>query len=106
MTRFRKTVAASLAALTIGGTVLATSASPAAAWGYGYGGWHGGWGGWHGGWGGPGLAAGVLGGLAVGGIAAAAAAPYGYGYGYGCVATQPVYDAWGYVHSRRVRVPC
>ena len=93
MTRFRKTIAASLAALTVGGAVLATSASPAAAWGYGY----------HHGWGGAGLAAGLIGGLAVGAIAASANPYYG---SYGCVANQPFYDSWGYVHYRRVAVAC
>jgi hypothetical protein len=94
MTRFRKTITASLAALTIGAGVIATSASPAAAWG-GYG--------WHHGWGGGGIAAGVLGGLALGAVAASASPYYG---GYGCTATQGFYDSWGYVHYRRVAVPC
>ena len=97
MKRFRKTIAASLAALTVGGAVLATSASPAAAWGYGWGG------GYHHGWGGGGLAAGLIGGLAVGAIAASATPYYS---GYGCTVTQPFYDSWGYVHYRRVATEC
>ena len=97
MTKFRKTITASLAALTLGGAVLAT-ATPAAAWGgYGYGyGWHHGYG-----WGGPGVAAGVIGGLALGAIAASQ--PY---YG-ACVARTPVYDPYGnFAGYRRVRVAC
>jgi hypothetical protein len=66
------------------------------------------------------VAAGVLGGLAVGALAAGAARPYGYGYpargygygngdpGYGyseCYITrQRVIDEWGYSHWQRVRV--
>jgi hypothetical protein len=66
------------------------------------------------------VAAGVLGGLAVGALAAGAARPYGYGYpargygygygdpgyGYGgCYVTrQRVIDDWSYPHWRRVRV--
>ena len=95
MTRFRKTLTASLAALTLGGAVLGTTTTPAAAWGYGY---HGGWG-----WGGPAIAAGVIGGMALG-AAAASASSGGY---YACTARQPVYDAYGYVrYYRAVRVPC
>jgi hypothetical protein len=59
------------------------------------GGWHGGgWhgGGWHGGgWGG----AAVVGGLAAGALLAAPYA-YGNGYGYGgCQSYAPIYDAYG-----------
>lgn len=81
--------------------------------GGGFRGWHGGgfrgggWrgGGWGGGWGGP-AAVGVIGGLALGAVAASAY-PYGYGYGYrSCgVQNQPVYDGWGqFVGYRPVRV--
>ena len=96
MTRFRKTITASLAALTLGGAVLSTTTTPAAAWGYRHGGW---------GWGGPAIAAGVIGGLALG---AAAAGSYGYGGGYyACSARQPVYDGYGYIaYYRTVRVAC
>jgi hypothetical protein len=54
-------------------------------------------------------AAGLVGGLAVGALAAGA---YGYGYGYpayggSCVSNQPVYDSWGnFLGYRRVFVPC
>ena len=96
MTRFRKTITASLAALTLGGAVLATT-TPASAWGYWH---HGGWG-----WGGPAVAAGVATGLALGAVATGG---YGYGGGYyACRARQPVYDGYGYVaYYRTVRVPC
>ena len=100
MTKFRKTIAASLAALTLGGAALATTSTPAAAWGgYGYG-WHHGYG-----WGGPGIAAGVIGGLALGAVAAGAAGAYGPDYS--CVARQPTYDPYGnFAGYRRVRVAC
>ncbi|MBG0808789.1 hypothetical protein IY145_05325 [Methylosinus sp. H3A] len=126
-----------IAAIAIAGVIAATTvgaATPARAdgWGYHHGGWGhgGGWGhhggGWgHGGgygrpgwgyggyghhgsgWGAP-VAAGVLGALAVGAVAAAASQPYyggGYGYG-GCYpANQPVVDGWGNVVAyRRVQV--
>lgn len=92
MTRFRKTIAASLAALTLAGT-LAASATPAAAWGWRH---H------YRGWGGPGIAAGVIGGLTLGAIAASAATSYDT-----CVVRQRVYDSYGdFVGWRRVRVAC
>jgi len=74
------------------------AASPAKAWGYGYGGW-GGWG--YGGWGyGGGYGAAMLGAGLVGGIIGGAlAAPYGYGYGYAV----PVAPAYGYAPQRPVR---
>ncbi len=85
---------------------LSSVATPVAAQGWHGGGWHGGgwhgggWGGgWHGGgwgwrgggwgWGGP-AAAGLIGGLALGGLATSVA-PYGSCY----VQYQPVLDAWG-----------
>ncbi|MCB1533772.1 MAG: hypothetical protein KDJ44_03375 [Rhodoblastus sp.] len=105
MTRFRKTLTAGLAALTLGGA-LATSITPADAfgrrgWGGGGYGYRGGWG-HHRGWGGPGpWAAGAIGGLALGALAAGA-----YN-NYGCVANQAVYDSWGnFIGYQRVRVPC
>jgi hypothetical protein len=62
------------------------------------------------------IAAGVVGGLALGAIAAGAAGAYGgpgYGYGYGayggasCIANQAIYDGWGNFQGyRRVYVPC
>jgi hypothetical protein len=68
-------------------------------------GWYGGHGGWYGGyyrhrgWGGGGaLAAGLVGGAVLGGLAAAAATPaYGYGYGYGYPANS--YPAYGYNYA-------
>ena len=93
MTRSRKIITASLAALTLGATI-ASTATPAAAWGWRH---H------HGGFGGGALAAGLIGGLAVGAIAAEAS---GYGYDT-CVARQPVYDDYGnFIGYRRARVAC
>ncbi|MCC0005193.1 MAG: hypothetical protein H6872_08570 [Methylobacteriaceae bacterium] len=103
MTRFRKTLTAGLAALTLGASLAAT-ATPADA--FGRHGWRGGGvygGGWrHRGWRGPGpLVAGAIGGLALGALAAGA-----YN-SYGCVADQPVYDSWGnFIGYQRVRVAC
>jgi hypothetical protein len=102
MTRMRKIITGGMAALTLAATVGATATPASAQWRHGWGG-----GGWHrgGGWGGP-AAAGVIGGLALGAIAAGAAGG-GYGYGYGCVANQPVYDPYGnFVGYQRVRVAC
>lgn len=97
MTKMRKLITSALAATMLVGSI--SVATPAAAWGrFGYGGgwarpgfghygWGGGWGGgwrrgWGGGWGyGGTAAAGLLGGLALGTVAAAS--PWGYGgYGY------------------------
>jgi hypothetical protein len=108
-------------ALTLGVTATSTPAAAFGRWGGGGwgGGWHGGgWGGgwrggywrgggwgWGGGWGGP-LAAGLIGGLAVGAIAGSAY-PYGAYGGYGgCyLQSQPVYNGWGqFVGYRPVRV--
>lgn len=96
---FRKAVVATALA----GVLAAGAATPASAGGWGY---RHGWGHRH--WGGGGaVAAGVLGGLALGAIAGAAAQqPYygpgyaGAGYGYpaygGCyLVDQPVTDGWG-----------
>ncbi len=72
-------------------------------WRGGY--WRGGGWGWGGGWGAP-VAAGVLGGLAVGAIAASAYpyGPYG-GYGGCYLQNQPIYNGWGqFVGYRPVRV--
>jgi hypothetical protein len=92
MTRTPKSIlTATLAALTLGATVIATS-TPAAAW-HRHGGWHRG-----GGWGGGAVAAGVVGALALGAIAASAA-PSCY------LTSQPVVNRWGRVVAyRRVRV--
>ena len=98
MTRTRKIITAAIAASVLGLSV-ATTATPAAAWCKGWG--------CGGGWGGP-VAAGVVGGLALGAIAASAssasAAPVYYD---SCIARQPVYDDYGnYRGTRRVRVAC
>jgi hypothetical protein len=115
MTRLRKAAIGAVAALTLGAGVTAT-ATPSLAQGWHGHSWHGGgwrgggrggywrggrgygWGGGYygGGWGAP-VAAGVIGGLALGALAGSA---YGYGpayYGYGrCYwQNQPAYDAWG-----------
>jgi uncharacterized membrane protein len=102
---------AGLAALSLTGSLLATS-EPAAArpWhGGGHGGWHGGgphggwhgggWhgGGWHGGgWHGGGWRGGGWAGPAIiGGLAAGALLAAPYAYGGGCTAYAPTYDAYG-----------
>jgi hypothetical protein len=96
MTRTRKIITATLTALTLATGVVATS-TPAAAWGCGP--WGCG-GGWHGGWGAP-VAAGVIGGMALGAIAANA------GPSYACVEDQPIYSRHGrFLGYRRVRVAC
>jgi hypothetical protein len=103
---------AGLAALSLMGSLVATSEPAAAQFhgggrgggihggGFHGGGWHGGgWhgGGWHrgGGWAGPA----IVGGLAAGALLAA---PYAYGNGYGgyggyggCTSYAPIYDAYG-----------
>ena len=104
MTLVKKSLTAGLAAVTLAGS-LAASSAPAAAWG-------------HRGWGGP-FAAGVIGGLATGAIIGSVARPaYGYGYGYPAygygpepvydpcyVTRRPVYDGYGdFAGYRRVRV--
>ena len=77
----RKILTAALAALTIGGTVVATT-TPASAMPFGgHGGFHGGYGHGYGRGYGPAIGAGLLG-LAVG---ASLAPHYGYVYGPGCV---------------------
>lgn len=106
----RKTLAASAASLALA-AVLATT--PAFA------DWHGGRGGrshhGHGGWGGGAIAAGIIGGLALGALAvggsrrAYAQPVYGADPVYDgpvCYRTaRPTYDAWGrYVGERMVRV--
>jgi hypothetical protein len=93
MTRTRKIFTATIAAVTLGLTIASTS-TPAAAWGHRYYG--------HGGHGGGAIAAGLIGGLAVGAIAASAANDY-----YSCVGRVPVYNSWGeIVGYRRARVAC
>ena len=95
---------AGLAALSLMGSLVATSEPAAAQFhgggrggGFHGGGWHGGgWhgGGWHrgGGWAGPA----IVGGLAAGALLAAPYAYGGYGYGgNGCTSYASIYDAYG-----------
>ena len=79
MTFSKKTVTSALAALTLGGAVLVTSAPAEAGWGYR-----------HRGYGGA-VAAGVIGGLALGAIAASSRPAY----------AEPVYETECYVVKRR-----
>jgi len=99
---FKKlTTAVALASLVATGSLAA--ATPAAAgWGWGHGG---GWGFHRGGsWGVP-VAAGLLGGLAVGAIAGATSQPAYYGGGPCYLTNRPVTDAFGnIVGYRRVQV--
>ena len=98
----RKAAIGASAALTLGAGIAATATPSMAGGGHGHG-WHGGGGhghGWHGGgrhgggWGGP-VAAGVLGGLALGALAGSAYA-HGPGYYGRCyVQNRPAYDGWG-----------
>jgi hypothetical protein len=99
----RKAAISTIAALTLGAGISAT-ATPSMAQGWHGHGWHGGWrggrgygwgGGYYGGgWGGP-VAAGVIGGLALGALAGSAYA-YGPGYYGRCyVQNRPAYDGWG-----------
>jgi hypothetical protein len=98
----KKLAATGLVALTIGGSIAVTSTPAAADWHH-----HGGWGG------GGGVAAGIIGGLALGAIAGSAAngyygggPAYGYAPAYGCrIRPRPVYDGWGnYLGTRPTRV--
>jgi hypothetical protein len=99
----KKTVIASLAALSLGLGVISTAApaSAHAIWPHGGGGgWHGGGHGWHGGHGwGPAAGIGLLGALAVGAVVAS---QYNND---DCVQYRPTYDAWGnYVGRRPVNI--
>ncbi len=96
MTRTRKILTASLAALTLAGAVSAT-ATPAAAWCNG-------WTCYSDGPRGGAIAAGVIGGLALGAIAAGAASQPTYAT---CIQRQRVYNSYGdFIGYRRVRVAC
>jgi hypothetical protein len=115
-------IAGAIAAGSIGAATPAAADGWGRGWGHHGGGWGGpgrgwgrpGWGGYHGGrgggWGAP-VAAGVLGGLALGALAASSYQPNYYG-GYGSYdapscypARQPIVDDWGNVVAyRRVRV--
>jgi hypothetical protein len=113
MSKIRKIITTGLIATTLAAAVLAST--PASAWYRRYGWYGGGWG-----WGGPAIAAGVLGGLALGAVAAGAGSypyypgyygnPAAYGYPYAarfCVVRNPVYDDWGnFVGYQRMRVAC
>ena len=93
MTTFRKTVTATLAALTLAPTFAASGAEARPRWGYGYG---------HRGWG---VGAGVVGALAAGAIIAGATRPaYGYGYYAAPVRSCDMverFDRWGNVIGYR-----
>jgi hypothetical protein len=91
MTTFRKTVTATLAALTLATTVIASGAEARPRWGYGYG---------HRGWG---VGAGVVGALAAGAIIAGATRP-AYGYYAAPVRSCDMverFDRWGNVIGYR-----
>lgn len=93
MTTFRKTVTATLAALTLATTFAASGAEARPRWGYGYG---------HRGWG---VGAGVVGAIAAGAIIAGATRPaYGYGYYAAPVRSCDMverFDRWGNVIGYR-----
>jgi biotin transporter BioY len=97
MTRISKqTLISTMAALTLGGAMMATSAPAQAGYKYHHGG---------------AIAAGVIGGLALGAMAASAYPAYGYGtypvyVGRRCYTVrQPVFNSWGdVIYTRRVRV--
>lgn len=82
----RKTIAGGLAAVAMAGTLAVSTTSAEARWRRG-----------------PGVAAGIVGGLALGALAAGAysnrgyyGGPYAAYGGYGCYTErQPVYDQWG-----------
>ncbi len=111
MNTIRKTFAGGFAAFALAAGIAATTTPAEAQW-RGHRGYH------HhgGGWRGPALAAGVIGGLAVGALAAQAgpryhAYPaYGYGYGHGYAPVYPAcynqrraaYDPWGNFAGYRV----
>ena len=109
MSTFRRTMTGVLAAATIGAGIAASTTSADAQWRRGH---H------RGGWGGP-VAAGVIGGLALGAIAAQAAPryhypAYGHGYApayaaphYSCFRQRrPAYDHWGNFAGYRVVRVC
>ena len=99
MSRTRKIITASIAALTLGGAVTAT-ATPAAAWCNG-------WTCYSDGPSAGAIAGGVIGGLALGAIAAGAANAAQPQYYNTCVQRTAVYDDWGRFRGyRRVRVAC
>lgn len=109
-TILRKSMMGAIAALSLGATLAATATPAAADW-RGRGGYHQGWGGGgHRGWGAP-VAAGVIGALALGAIAANsgrryAEPAYAAGYDEDCYRQdRPTYDRWGrFVGYRAVNV--
>ena len=106
----KKTLAAGLAAVTLGGAAIASATPASAQWG---GGWGRGYGygyGYRPYYGGGAVAAGLVGGLALGALAARPAYGYGYGayapveYGGECfIERRRTVDPWGRVIVRRVR---
>jgi hypothetical protein len=89
MTTFRKTVTATLAALTLATTFIASGAEARPRWGYGYGHGHRGWG----------IGAGVVGAIAAGAIIASATRP-AYGSVRSCDLVER-FDRWGNVIGYR-----
>ncbi|MDB5596894.1 MAG: hypothetical protein JWM36_3855 [Hyphomicrobiales bacterium] len=111
-TILHKSVAGALAALTLGAAVAASATPAAADWrGHRGGGYHQGWGGGHRGWGAP-VAAGLIGALAIGAIAANsnrgyAEPAYAAGYGGDCFRQdRPTYDRWGRFLGYRAVTVC
>ena len=128
MRNITRTSIASSAALSLMGSLIATTEPAAAAGGFhggrggfhgggfhgggfhgggfhGGGGWHGGgWhgGGWHGGvWAGPAIVGGLAAGALLGGAYYGGYGGYGYG---GCTSYAPIYDAYGnYIGQQPVR---
>lgn len=109
-TILRKSIMGAVAALSLGATVVATATPAAADW-RGRGGYHQGWSGGHRGWGGP-VAAGVIGALALGALAANsgpryAEPTYATGYGDDCYRQdRPAYDRWGRFVGYRAATVC
>jgi hypothetical protein len=108
---------AALAALTIAGSIAATTTDAEARYGGGgfrggYGGYHGGgyrgyYGGYRGGYRGYGIGAGIATGLAIGAIGAGYGYGYGPGYGYydGCIRNRVVgYTYYGHPIVRAINV--
>ena len=115
--RLRMLAVAGLTAATLGGAALATSTPADAGWRGGWGPRYGHWGGGYRHFGGGALAAGIIGGLAVGALAASANPYYGYGgyaypgYGYPVGYGGECYwvrrksvDYYGNLYIRRVQV--
>jgi hypothetical protein len=101
----KKTIAGSLAALTVG-LALAGAAAPASAQPLYHGGMHGGMhGGWHGGHGFGGRGWGPVAALGVAGLVAGAIVASQGPYYNDCTGYRPVYDGYGnYVGQRPVNV--